>query len=271
MTTSFLFFVSVMLTVIPSSVTAVPVAHLSYDYTRQHTPYFLPNYVYPDQPTDPTKSTYGSEQEISAWRDLLIFYGVLNRHPELRDKIFNESSTEQFLILAPTNKAFLEFFTQFKAIFKVGFPALDTLSFIAGFSPHLKSMFMELVETHIISGDWSDNRIVQAGELEALSGVSFDMSMFPEITVQFTGRVSHRMFKQILSTKGPVRRLCFVDTVLVPPSIHDLFPPLNDYVPFPNSMFSPEPVMNTTPYAQLNSDLAWDITTVNARQQHDSH
>lgn len=269
MTTPFLIVAGLLLTVLPSFVSTVPIPHRSYHSAQQQSPYLLPDYVFPDQPTESTKSTYGSKQEISAWRDLLTFLGVLSAHSEMKHRIFNESSTEAFLILAPTNQAFVDFFSQFGHIFHPGLPVLDTLSFISGLSPQLKHMLMELVETHIISGNWPEKRMAAAGKLETLSGEALDMSMFPSMRVQSTGQSCQRLFRQILSLNGPARRLSFVDTVLVPPSIHDFLTSMNSDIPLSNSTLTPEPVIDTAPYPQSTSNVTGDIDIVNGGERPD--
>lgn len=91
----------------------------------------------------------------------------------------------------------------FKRLPDLGLPVLDMLSFVTGLSPHLKSILMELVETHVVLGNWKESNIVESGALKPISEVLLNTSMFPNITVASTGRQFARMFRQILSTRGP--------------------------------------------------------------------
>lgn len=241
MDTLFLLFLSLTLMVTPSFVNTIPVQSLTNSLKQEQSSFLAPEYVYPDVATDSTPSTYRSEQEISAWGDLLIFFGLLNQHLNFKRKLFTEYSSEEFLILAPTNEAFLSFFKEFDDFFQLDLAVLDTISFIAGLSPYFNGIFSNLVETHIVSGNWSEYDIVEAGKLESISGVLLDTALFPTITIQSTNRSSQRIFRQITSSNGPVRRLCFIDRVLVAPSLQEFFNLENENHPLSTPEFSPEP------------------------------
>lgn len=130
-------------------------------------------------------------------------------------------------------------------------------------------MLMELVEAHIISGNWPENKIVDADSLMAVSGVSLDTSMFPEIKLKSTGQSSHRLFRQILSTNGRTRRLCFIDTVLRPPSIYTLVPKMDEDDPSPSFMSSAEPPMGNAPKTLSTSDLTRDTDAISGHHYQD--
>lgn len=267
---SLLSFFSFAFIILPSIVTAAPLPIRSNSINHAEISYFDQEYVYPTKESFATKSTYGPKREISAWRDLLIFYGLLIQHPELNKRIFNDTSAEELLILAPTNQAFLEFFEQVKEFGYVGLPVLDNLSFIAGLSPHLKRILMDLIETHVVSGNWQESKIVEAQTLKPISGVELDTSTFPDIVVASTGLQSRRMYRQILTTEGPVRRLCFIDTVLVPPSIHDLLMTVDNDDELPTTLSFPEEQTHKPQVMQVTGNVLWDNMRIDDRQYQNS-
>lgn len=78
MTNSLFFILFLELIVLQSFVITIPVPGRADSIPQEQISYFAHSYVYPDGPTEATHSTYGPDQELSAWCDLLIFYGVLS-------------------------------------------------------------------------------------------------------------------------------------------------------------------------------------------------
>lgn len=279
MNRSFLIFLSIGLVVTPSFVTAAPVQKLASSYNLEQTNYLGADYVYPQVATHSTPSTHRTEHEISAWGDLLLFFGLLSQHSTLQNRIFSDNLSEQFLILAPTNEAFLSFFNEFGHFFKFDLRNLDIISFIAGISPHFTHMFNDLIATHIVPGNWSEFDIVKAGKLESISGVVLNTALFPKISVQSSNRSSQRIFRQILSGNGPVRRLCFIDNVLIGPALEENFAIQSknylttEFSPEPDStpQYSPEPDStpknSPEPQGLLGGvhfgDIGWDKSRLN--------
>lgn len=110
---------------VPSFVITAPIGHLYYNSKREVPFYFAAEYVYPNHPAEAKKSTYVSKVQLSAWRDLTLFLGVLSLHPELKGKVFDDLSSEQLLSLAPTNRAFIAFFAKFGHVFNTGLCVLN--------------------------------------------------------------------------------------------------------------------------------------------------
>lgn len=210
-------------------------------FEHEQTNFLAPEYVYPEDAAGSTLSTYRLEQEITAWGDLLIFFGLLNQHSILRRKLFSKNASEEFLILAPTNEAFLSFFQEFGDFFQFDLTVLDTIAFITELSHYFNGIFNQLVESHIVPGNWSEYDIVGAGKLESMSGVLLDTTLFPTISIPSTNRSAQRIFRQIMSSNGPLRRLCFVDNVLVTPALLEFFTLENEKPPLSTPEFSPEP------------------------------
>lgn len=91
--------------------------------------------------------------------------------------------------------------------------------------PSLKAdgLIDDLINSHIVAGDWPEDKIRSRKTLRTLSGESLDTSMFPTmITMKSTGQTSSRSFRPIVSTTESGRRICFIDDVLISTSVQSM-------------------------------------------------